>query len=327
MRASHASMYASALLLGICAVAVACSGRVERVSAAHTDIATLEVRLREHVQELAGKIGERNVFRPEGLEAAARYITRDLVASGFSPAAQSFTAFGRDVRNIEAELTGTVRADEILVLGAHYDSVEGCPGANDNGSGVAALLEVARALKASRQQRTIRFVAFVNEEPPFFQGPQMGSVVSARRSRVRGERIVGMLSLETIGYYTDAANTQEYPAPLNLLYPSTGNFIGMVSNVRSRQLLTRVATAFRAATRFPIQSAVAPASLPGVGWSDHWAYWQEGYPAVMLTDTAPYRYPHYHTVHDTPDKLRYPQFAQVVAGIVQATRSLAGPHP
>ena len=228
------------------------------------------------------------------------------------------------MRNIEAELTGTVRADEILVLGAHYDSVEGCPGANDNGSGVAALLEVARALKASRQQRTIRFVAFVNEEPPFFQGPQMGSVVSARRSRVRGERIVGMLSLETIGYYTDAANTQEYPAPLNLLYPSTGNFIGMVSNVRSRQLLTRVATAFRAATRFPIQSAVAPASLPGVGWSDHWAYWQEGYPAVMLTDTAPYRYPHYHTVHDTPDKLRYPQFAQVVAGIVQATRSLAG---
>ncbi len=200
------------------------------------------------MQELAGTIGERNVFHPQALEDAARYISRDLDASGFQPSSQPFTALGREVRNIEAELTGTERADEIVVLGAHYDSVEGCPGANDNGSGVAALLEVARALKALRLERTVRFVAFVNEEPPFFQGPQMGSLVSARRSRARGERIVGMLSLETIGYYTNEPKTQQYPAPLGLLYPSTGNFIGMVGNVRSRQLLTRVATAFRAAT-------------------------------------------------------------------------------
>jgi Zn-dependent M28 family amino/carboxypeptidase len=296
---------------------------VDRVSAAKNDVKRLESRLRTHVQALAGTIGERSVFRPDGLEAAARYIARDLEASGFQPASQPFTALGREVRNIEAELSGTTRANQIVVLGAHYDSVEGCPGANDNGSGVAALLELARALKSSALERTVRFVAFVNEEPPFFQGPQMGSVVSARRSRARGERIVGMISLETIGYYTDAPRTQQYPAPLGLLYPSTGNFIGMVGNVRSRQLLTRVATAFRAATTFPIQSAVAPASLPGVGWSDHWAYWQEGYPAIMLTDTAPYRYPHYHTMHDTPDKLLYPQFAQVVAGVIDATRTLA----
>jgi Zn-dependent M28 family amino/carboxypeptidase len=296
---------------------------VDRVSAAKNDVERLESRLRAHVQALAGTIGERSVFRPDGLEAAARYIARDLEASGFQPASQPFTALGREVRNIEAELSGTKRPEEIVVLGAHYDSVEGCPGANDNGSGVAALLELARALKSSALERTVRFVAFVNEEPPFFQGPQMGSVVSARRSRARGERIVGMISLETIGYYTHAPKTQQYPAPLGLLYPSTGNFIGMVGNVRSRQLLTRVATAFRAATTFPIQSAVAPASLPGVGWSDHWAYWQEGYPAIMLTDTAPYRYPHYHTMHDTPDKLLYPQFAQVVAGVIDATRTLA----
>jgi Zn-dependent M28 family amino/carboxypeptidase len=297
------------------------------VTAVPTDMAQLETRLRGHVEELAGAIGERNVFRPQALDEAALYITRHLKEGGFSPASQSFTAIGREVRNIEAEQTGTKRADEIVVLGAHYDSVEGCPGANDNGSGVAALLEVARALKASAPERTVRFVAFVNEEPPFFQGPQMGSVVAARRSRARGERIIGMLSLETIGYYTNEPRTQQYPAPLGLLYPSTGNFIGMVGNVRSRGLLTRVATAFRAATAFPIQSAVAPTSLPGVGWSDHWAYWQEGYPAIMLTDTAPYRYPHYHTVHDTPDKLQYHQFAQVVAGLIGAARTLAAANP
>jgi acetylornithine deacetylase/succinyl-diaminopimelate desuccinylase-like protein len=154
---------------------------VDRVSPPQADVERLESRLRAHVQALAGTIGERSVFRPEGLEAAARYIARDLEASGFQPASQPFTALGREVRNIEAELSGTRRADEIVVLGAHYDAVEGCPGANDNGSGVAALLELARALKSSPLERTVRFVAFVNEEPPFFQGPEMGSVVSARR--------------------------------------------------------------------------------------------------------------------------------------------------
>jgi len=239
-----------------------------------------------------------------------------------SPVAQPFTALGREVRNIEAELPGTGPANGIVVIGAHYDSVQGCPGANDNGSGVAALLEIARALAPVRLARTLRFVAFANEEPPFFQGPEMGSVVYARRSRARGERVVGMLSLETIGYYTSEPGTQQYPAPLGLLYPSTGNFIGMVGDLRSRALLTRVASAFRKATAFPMQSAVAPRSLPGVGWSDHWAFWQEGYPAIMLTDTAPYRYPEYHTVRDRPDELRYPEFAQVVAAVIEVTRDL-----
>jgi Zn-dependent M28 family amino/carboxypeptidase len=288
------------------------------------DRAGLEVRLRAHVQRLAGDIGERHVFRGDALEQAARYIARELEGSGLAPVAQPFTALGHEVRNIEAELPGASRHDDILVLGAHYDSVPGCPGANDNGSGVAALLDIARALRSARLERTVRFVAFVNEEPPFFQGPEMGSVVYARRARMRGERIVGMLSLETIGYYTDEPRTQAYPAPLHLLYPSTGNFIGIVGDLRSRHLLGRVARAFRAATAFPIQSAVAPAALPGVGWSDHWAFWQEGYPAVMLTDTAPYRYPHYHTTRDTPDQLRYPQFAEVVAGVIGVTRTLAG---
>jgi Zn-dependent M28 family amino/carboxypeptidase len=290
----------------------------------HTTSSTLAARLRTHVEQLAGGIGERNVFRPAALDQAARYITREFQQSGLSPAAQPFTALGREVRNIEAELTGNGRPDEILVLGAHYDTVQGCPGANDNGSGVAALLEVARALAPARLERTIRFVAFVNEEPPFFQGPEMGSLVYARRCRARAERIVGMLSLETIGYYTDRPGTQRYPAPMGLLYPSTGHFLGMVSDLRSRRLLFRVAKAFRKATEFPIRSAVAPAALPGVSWSDHWAFWQQGFPAIMLTDTAPYRYPHYHSPYDRPDQLRYPEFTAVVAGVIEATRELSG---
>ena len=308
--------------MGLCAVAIAGSGRADAVSTPVSALAPLESRLRAHVERLARDIGERNVFRPGALDDAARYITGELQRSGFSPVAQPFTALGREVRNIEAELPGTRSVDEIVVIGAHYDSVRGCPGANDNGSGVAALLEIAGALAPTRLGRTVRFVAFANEEPPFFQGAEMGSVVYARRARARGERVVGMLSLETIGYYTSEPGTQQYPAPLGLLYPSTGNFIGIVGDLRSRPLLARVATAFRKATTFPMQSAVAPRSLPGVGWSDHWAFWQEGYPAIMLTDTAPYRYPQYHTVRDTPDELRYPEFAQVVAAVIEVGREL-----
>jgi Zn-dependent M28 family amino/carboxypeptidase len=286
-------------------------------------LAELEQQMRRHVEELAGAIGERHVFRHGALERAAQYIAATFLQQGHAPASQPFTAQGRSVRNIEAELPGVEPHAEIVVLGAHYDSVPGCPGANDNASGIAALLEIARALRSVRVQRTVRFVAFVNEEPPFFQGPEMGSLVYARRSRERGERIAAMLSLETIGYYTDEPHTQKYPPPLNLLYPSTGNFIGLVGNLGSRRLLSTVSRSFRRATSFPMQSALAPASLPGVGWSDHWAFWDQGYPAVMLTDTAPYRYPHYHTAEDTPDRLRYPEFAAVVGGLIHVTRVLA----
>ena len=289
-----------------------------------TGLADLEVRLRAHVDHLAGAIGERHVFRPEALDEAARYVTRELRQSGLTTAAQRFSALGHAVENVEAELPGTADPDGIIVVGAHYDSVPGCPGANDNGSGIAALLEIARALGSVRPERTVRFVAFVNEEPPFFQGPEMGSLVYARRCRARGERILGMVSLETIGYYTSEPNTQHYPAPLGLLYPSTGNFVGLVSNLRSRALLRRVEQAFRRATGFPVQAAVAPASLPGVGWSDHWAFWEQGFPAIMITDTAPYRYPHYHTAHDAPDRLRYAEFAEVVASADKSVATQLG---
>ena len=281
-------------------------------------------RLMTHIDMLAGTIGERHLWRPSALYQAADYIRQSFAAAGYIPRSHGYELHDIRVDNLEAVLEGPVAPAEALVVGAHYDSVRGCPGANDNGTGVAAVLELARRFAGRPRRRSIRFVAFVNEEPPWFLTPSMGSVVYAAAARARGERIIGMLSLETIGYYSDEPASQQYPPPLHMLYPATGNFIGFVSNLRSARLLRRAARAFKARTPFPIQSAAAPAAVPGVGWSDHWSFWQEGYQALMVTDTAPYRYPWYHTAEDTPDKIVLDRFAQVVDGLEHVVHVLAG---
>lgn len=278
--------------------------------------------LKTDVQRLAGEIGERNVFRPRSYTAAARFIEDELTRAGYRVGRQTFQAQGEACSNLEAELPGGRSANEIVVIGAHYDSVSGCPGANDNGSAVAALLGLARAFAGARPERTLRFVAFANEEPPFFQGEGMGSLVYAQRSRVHNEDIVAMLSLETIGYYRDEPGSQKYPFPVGLAYPSTGNFIGLVGNVRSARLVRTCVESFRRQVKFPCEGGALPAALPGIGWSDHWAFWQAKYPAVMVTDTAPFRYPYYHTAEDTPDKLDYERLARVVGGLKRVINEL-----
>lgn len=280
-------------------------------------------RLRAHVERLAGTIGERNLWRYEALNRAAGYVSTQLAAHGYTPRHQTFEVSKVPVSNIEATLPGGARPDEVVVIGAHYDSVVGCPGANDNATGVAAVLELAYRFSQRPQARTVRFVAFVNEEPPFFQTTHMGSVVYANAAKARGERVSGMLSLETMGYYSNEKGSQQYPAPIAMLYPDVGNFIGFVSNVGSARLLFQARRAFRARTPFPLQSAAVPAAIPGVGWSDHWAFWQAGYPAMMVTDTAPFRYPWYHTVQDTPDKIDYDKLAHVVDGLEAVVESIA----
>jgi len=280
--------------------------------------------LHAHVEMLAGTIGERHMWRPGALRRAAEYIRETFALSGYAPAAQTYEVHRMEVENLEASLDGSSKPAEAIVVGAHYDSVTDCPGANDNATGVAAVLELSRRFAGQPRPRTIRFVTFVNEEPPWFQTAAMGSLVYAREARRRGDRISAMLSLETIGYYSDEANSQRYPAPLNLLFPSTGNFVGFVSNVRSAGLLRRTVRAFSARTAFPVRSAAAPVTIPGVGWSDHWSFWQAGYPAVMVTDTAPYRYPWYHTPADTSDKISAERLAQVVDGLEHVVHVLAG---
>jgi len=283
----------------------------------------LRDRLGSHVRTLAGKIGERNVRHYHALQAAAGYIGQELTGAGYTVTGHPYTAEGKEVRNLSAELPGSSSADEIIVVGAHYDSVYGSPGANDNASGTAALLEIARSLAGSRFPRTVRFVFFVNEEPPFFKTGLMGSLVYARQARQQGEEIKAMLSLETIGYYDNALKSQHYPFPLNFFYPSTANFIGFVGNIGSRGLVRRTVETFRRTTPFPSEGAAVPAGIMGVDWSDHWSFWHEGYPAVMVTDTALFRYDHYHGPKDTPEKLDYDRMARVVAGLVRVVTELA----
>jgi Zn-dependent M28 family amino/carboxypeptidase len=282
----------------------------------------LRDNLRRHIAAIASR--EHHAFERTRLEAAAQHIENALAGSGYSVAAQRFEVATGEVRNLEVELHGAARAGEIIVVGAHYDAVAGVPGGNDNGSGVAATLELARRMKDARPARTVRFVLFVNEEPPFYRTEQMGSRVYAVRARARNENVVAMFSLETIGYYSEQRGSQHYPAPLGFFYPDVGNFLAFVANLRSRTLLHEALASFRRHARFPSEGVAAPAFIPGVGWSDHWSFWQEGYRAVMVTDTAPFRYPHYHTAEDTPDKVDYGRLARVVTGLERMLRDLAG---
>jgi Zn-dependent M28 family amino/carboxypeptidase len=289
--------------------------------------AALSRRLRDHVVALAQTIGERNVFRHAELSAAAGYIERTFGQFGYEPRELSFVAAGKSVANVEAELPGGARRDEIVILGAHYDTVPGSPGANDNATGVAALLEIARGLRGRHPARTVRFVAFVNEEPPFYRTDEMGSRFYASGARARGDRIAAMISLETIGYYADVPGTQSYPFPLGLFYPDRGNFIGFVGNLRSRGLVRRCVGSFRRHTAFPSEAVAVPGTIPGIGWSDHWSFWKEGYPGVMVTDTALYRYLHYHRPEDTPDKVDYDRLARVTGGLSRMLAELSEGAP
>jgi Zn-dependent M28 family amino/carboxypeptidase len=284
----------------------------------------LESRLRSHVEALAGRIGERNVRRPQALHAAETYIAAEFAALGYDVVRQTYVAEGVDSSNLEVSVAGGTRAAEIVLVGAHYDTVPGSPGADDNASGVAGLIEIARALRDARPARTVRLVAFVNEEPPFFYWGEMGSRVYARAARARRDDIRVMLSLEMLGCYTDVAGSQSYPPPLGLFYPDAGNFIAFVSNLRSRRALAQLVSAFRASSDFPAEKLASPAVVPGVSWSDQISFWREGYPAVMITDTAFYRYRHYHAPTDTPDRLDYHRMASVVEGLAQAIGTLAG---
>lgn len=286
------------------------------------DEEVLERELRSHVSMLGGEIGERNLLHYDKLQQAADYIKTNFQQSGYVVRSQEYQVEGQVCENIEVEVRGTTQPEEIILIGAHYDSVKGSPGANDNGTGVAAVLALARVFSQIQPSRTLRFVAFVNEEPPYFQTPEMGSWVYAQRSRERDEHISLMLSLETIGYYSEQPGSQQYPTPLGFLYPSTGNFIGFVSNIQNGDLVRKVVGSFREQVTFPSEGTAMWGGLPGIGWSDHWAFWEAGFPAIMVTDTALFRDPFYHTAKDTPDHIQYESLARVVSGLQKVIHAL-----
>jgi Zn-dependent M28 family amino/carboxypeptidase len=254
---------------------------------------------------------------------ASNYVASRLREQGYTVVELPYWVRNEKVENLEALLPGTDDALDQVIVGAHYDSVAGTVGANDNGTGVAAVLEIARLLRQMRFKRTVRFVFFVNEEPPYFQTAQMGSRVYAHQLRVEGVPVSAMLSLETIGFYSDKAGSQKYPPVLNLFYPSKGNFIAFVGNTASRGLVRESIRDFRESTQFPSEGIAAPADWLGIGWSDQWSFWQEGYPGVMVTDSALFRYPYYHKRDDTADKVNFDRTARVVEGLSQVVQRLA----
>jgi Zn-dependent M28 family amino/carboxypeptidase len=280
--------------------------------------------LRQDVKRFAVDIGERNVQnRPQQLAQAADAIEAEFLVAGLAVRRQEYEVPGYTCCNLEVEIPGSTRPEEIVIVGAHYDTVPGTAGANDNTSGVAAVLALSRRFAALRTGRTLRFVAFVNEEKPYAHTELMGSRVYARRCRERGEQVVAMMSLETIGYYDDNPGSQKYPRPLGLFYPSQGNFIAFIGNRASRHLVRQAVAAFRRHEPFPSEGAALPAAVPRIGDSDHASFWHEGYLAIMVTDTANFRYPYYHTPEDTIDKVDFDRLARVVRGLRTVVAGLA----
>jgi hypothetical protein len=299
------------------------SGELPPVSALMENTA---VELKDHVEALSAVIGERRIGEGDSLARARNYLVAELekgTAAGNGVLnLERLDSNGSNAENVVFELPGQTR--DIVLIGAHYDSAPGAPGANDNASGVAVGLYLARTLNGERYRSTVRFVFFANEEPPYFQNPGMGALWHARGCAERREHVLAMLALESLGYYSDEAASQRYPWPVGLFYPDRGTFVGFVGNLGSRWLVREAIGLFRGSAEFPSEGAVLPGWVPGVGWSDHWAFWQFDYSAIMVTDTAVYRDPNYHQSSDVSSNLSYDHMARVTLGLQNVIASLAG---
>ena len=275
--------------------------------------------LRLAVTKLSREIGVRTYRDHDRLEKTVKYITEEFTAFGYQVSHQSFKFAGNTYQNVIAELKGRTSPEKVLVVGAHYDTVRTTPGADDNASGVAGLLGLAKLLAGKPQEKTVRFVAFALEEPPTYRTKNMGSyhyAASLRKDRVQVE---GMVCLEMIGFFCDRPGSQHYPIPfMNLKFPKAGNYIAMVGNRRSKAFTMKIAGSFRKATDLPLITLNAPAIVVGIDFSDHWSFGKFGYPAFMVTDTAFYRNPNYHSPSDLPDTLDYNRMAKVVEGLAAA---------
>ncbi|MEQ8818657.1 MAG: M28 family peptidase [Sumerlaeia bacterium] len=284
----------------------------------------LAEELRHDLEHLCRDIGDRSLpYRTAQLRQSAEWLTAQLKAAGCVVAGQSFAVEGERVENIIGEAPGQDPGLPPLLAGAHYDSLRGTVGANDNGSGVVCALALARRLAKANLARTLRFVFFVNEEPPYFQTPEMGSVVYAQHCRAQQEELLGFINLETIGHYTQEPKSQHYPLKaMEFVLPTTGNFLAFVANEMSKDLLYATIGEFREHATLPSVGAALPDDMEGIGFSDQWSFWQVGYPAIMLTDTAPFRYTHYHTTQDTPDKCDFESMARLTSAMEAAIRAL-----
>lgn len=281
---------------------------------------TLISNLRRHVEALSVDIGERHMWREGSLDQAAEYIESRFAAMGYQPVRQTYSAYKKPVSNIIAQKDGP--PGPMLVVGAHYDTVPGSPGADDNTSAVAGLLELARLFHATRLIRPITFVAFVNEESPCYGSAKMGSMNHASQLKEQGTEVELMVCLEMIGYY-NKDQIQEYPIPgMGLFYPRYADFIAVAANPASARHGVRLARGIRKGSAMNARLLVAPEQIGGINRSDNFAYWKHGFRAVMVTDTANFRNRNYHQETDTIDTLDFESMAEVVKGLHAALRRL-----
>lgn len=296
-------------------------GEIPPANTTEKDIA---IDLKYDVQMLANRIGERNTARISGLTAAAKFIENSLEIQGYRIQRQEYWIDGHLCHNIEVEIRGSQLPNDVIIIGSHYDSARGANGADDNATGVAATLSLARYFAGRRPLRSIRFVFFVNSESPYAQTTKMGSHIYAKRSAVREENVVAMFNLESLGIYDDAADSQQFPVPLSLFYPSTGNFVGFIANPGSARLMQNVLTSFREAVQFPTQGIYVPADgLRGAGHSDHSAFWEAGFPAIWITDTGALRNPNHQDWKERTGNLDFPAMARLVNGLRTVVWDLA----
>ena len=280
--------------------------------------------LKKTVYYLAEEIGPRSYTQTDALKKTTDYIKSALKGYGYEVSVQAYSVQEKTFENIYVVRKGAVLPEKILVVGAHYDTVPGTPGADDNASGVAGLLELARLFADEQPGKTLHFVAFALEEPPFFRTKQMGSYVYAKKLNAERSDVEGMICLESIGFFRDAPESQLFPLPfLRFFYPTTGNYITFVSDFHSKGFLNRAKNAFRQGSSLPVESLSSFALIPGIDFSDHRSFWKFGYEAIMVTDTAFYRNPNYHGIGDIPSTLDYERLADVVVGLKASIRELA----
>jgi len=280
-------------------------------------------QLYTHVEHLSVTIGSRSIYEYDKIEDTKRYIVSCLKTFGYIPTLQNYDYEGKTFSNIIVSIPGVKYPDETVIIGAHYDTVYGTPGADDNASAVAVLLEVCRALKSISPGRTLKLIFFFLEEPPVFRTEHMGSYVYAKEAKARNENIKAMICLEMVGYYSDKKDGQTFPLPLmSMMFSTTPNFIAVVGNLKSRNLVDKVKNSLLKVSPIPVETLTSVSFVPGVDLSDHRSFWKMGYPAVMITDTAFYRNPNYHTENDTIDTLDFNTMADLLKGLLQAAKDL-----
>lgn len=287
-----------------------------------SDIQVSAENLEKHVRMLSEQFVPRNAAAIANMNRTADYIKAEFEKAGKGTVSEQWYQVGSyRYRNVSL-IMGDPTAPRV-VIGAHYDGYGPHPGADDNASGVAGLIELAKLIADHPPKTAIEFVGYPLEEPPYFATSKMGSSKHVGHLRKNGIKCKYMISLEMIGYFTDERGTQHYPIKfLHLFYPEKGNFITVVGNNQNRSLTKNFKIAMKGATELPVVSICGPAAIPGIDFSDHRNYWHAGIPALMITDTAFYRNTAYHTPRDTADRLNYTKMAMVVTGVYEGIQKL-----